>query len=174
MRYRFFAIFILTALVLSACGGGGATPTPQVIRETVVEKETVVQKETVVETVVVEVTPEPVGPEGTMVIRNMGNLTSWNPALTNDGASTQARSLLWPALINTDETTGAPVPGLQTWEVSEDSLTYTFTIREDAVWSDGTPISSADVKFMIEAIQLDVETVYESVFEKIVEVNIID
>ncbi len=111
---------------------------------------------------------------GTMVIRNMGNLTSWNPALTSDGASIQARDLLWPALINTDETTGAPVPGLQTWEASEDTLTYTFQIRDDAVWSDGTPISSTDVKFMIEAIQSDIETVYETNVEQIESVNIID
>ncbi|MEM7533370.1 MAG: ABC transporter substrate-binding protein [Chloroflexota bacterium] len=111
---------------------------------------------------------------GTIVIRNMGNLTSWNPALTSDGASIQARDLLWPALINTDETTGAPVPGLQTWEVSDDTLTYTFQIRDDAVWSDGTPISSADVKFMIEAIQSDIETVYETNVEQISAVNIID
>lgn len=112
--------------------------------------------------------------DGTMVIRNMGNLTTWNPALTSDGASIQARSLLWPALVNTDETTGAPVPGLQTWEVSDDTLTYTFQIREDAVWSDGTPISSADVKFMIEAIQSPIETVYETAVEQIEAVNIID
>jgi len=111
---------------------------------------------------------------GTMVIRNMGNLTSWNPALTSDGASLQARSLLWPALINTDETTGAPISGLQSWEVSDDTLTYTFNILEEAVWSDGTPINSADVKFMIEAIQSDVETVYETNVEQIEAVNIID
>lgn len=146
----------------------------ETVLQTVVEKETVLETVVEKETVVVEVTPEPAGPEGTIVIRNMGNLTSWNPALTNDGASTQARSLLWPALINTDETSGAPVPGLQTWEVSDDSLTYTFTIRDDAVWSDGIPISSADVKFMIEAIQSDIETVYESAVEQIAEVNIID
>lgn len=146
----------------------------ETVLQTVVEKETVLETVVEKETVVVEVTPEPAGPEGTIVIRNMGNLTSWNPALTNDGASTQARSLLWPALINTDETSGAPVPGLQTWEVSDDSLTYTFTIRDDAVWSDGIPISSADVKFMIEAIQSDIETVYESAVEQITEVNIID
>jgi len=114
------------------------------------------------------------GPSGTIAIRNMGNLTSWNPALTSDGASLQARNLLWPALANTDETTGAPIPGLQSWEVSDDTLTYTFTIRDDAVWSDGTPISSADVKFMIDAIQSDIETTYESVVEQIVAVNIID
>lgn len=111
---------------------------------------------------------------GTMVIRNMGNLTSWNPALTSDGASIQARRLLWPALISTDETTGVPVPGLQSWEVSDDTLTYRFQIREDAVWSDGEPISSADVKFMIEAVQSDVETVYETYVEQIADVNIID
>lgn len=114
------------------------------------------------------------GQTGTMVIRNMGNLTSWNPALTSDGASIQARRMLWPALVSTDETTGVPIPGLQSWEVSDDTLSYRFKIREDAAWSDGTPISSADVKFMIEAIQSDIETVYETYVEKIAEVNIID
>ena len=69
---------------------------------------------------------------------------------------------------------GAPIPGLQTWEVSDDSLTYTFTIRDDAVWSDGVPISSADVAFMIGAIQSDIDTVYESAVEQIAEVNVID
>ncbi|MBV7332630.1 ABC transporter substrate-binding protein, partial [Chloroflexi bacterium TSY] len=103
-----------------------------------------------------------------------GELDFMEPALSSDGASLQARNLLWPALINTDETTGAPVPGLQSWEVSEDTLTYTFQIREDAVWSDGVSISSADVKFMIEAIQSDIETVYETAVEQIEAVNIID
>ena len=119
-------------------------------------------------------TAAPVEGSDTMVIRNMGNLTSWNPALTSDGASIQARDLLWPSLVNTDNTSGAPVPGLQTWKVSDDSLTYTFHIRDDAVWSDGTPISSADVKFMIDAIQSPIETVYETAVEKIEAVNIID
>jgi peptide/nickel transport system substrate-binding protein len=189
-------LVLLFSMVLTACGEKEVEVTrvvteKETVVETVIEKETVivegtpeireveVTKEVEVEkVVVVTATPEPeTGPpeeEGTVVIRNMGNLTSWNPALTNDGASTQARSLLWPALVNTDETTGAPVPGLQTWEVSDDSLTYTFHIREDAVWSDGVPISSADAKFMIEAIQSDIETVYESAVEQIVEVNIID
>lgn len=111
---------------------------------------------------------------GTIVIRNMGNLTSWNPTLTSDGASIQARNLLWPALIETDGTTGEPVPGLQTWEISDDTLTYTFNIREDATWSDGTPMSSTDVKFIIDAIQSDIETVFETAVEQIVAVNIID
>ena len=33
-------------------------------------------------------------------------------------------------------------------EVSEDGLTYTVHLREDATWSDGTPITTADVQFV--------------------------
>lgn len=156
---RLIVLFTLIAsLILTACVAPAA-PTAPAAAETADEA--------------VEASPAE-GPAGTMVIRNMGNLTSWNPALTSDGASLQARNLLWPALINTDETTGAPIPGLQSWEVSDDSLTYRFQIRDDAVWSDGVPISSADVKFMIDAIKSDVETVYESAVEQIVAVNIVD
>ena len=32
-------------------------------------------------------------------------------------------------------------------EVSEDGLTYTITLREDAKWSDGTPVTTRDVEF---------------------------
>ena len=171
---------LLGMLGLTACVEGvGVTQVETDVETVETDAETVeTDVETEAETVETEAeTADTASSEeqtGTIVIRNMGNLTSWNPALTSDGASIQARNLLWPALINTDETTGAPVPGLQTWEVSEDTLTYTFTIREDAVWSDGVPITSADVKFMIEAIQSDIETVNESDVEQIVAVNIID
>ena len=153
--YPLVLVTLLGMLVLTACAQGVGAPSSETGAESID-------------------TSPPEQQTGTIVIRNMGNLTSWNPALTSDGASIQARSLLWPALVNTDETTGASVPGFQSWEVSEDTLTYTFHIREDAVWSDGTPISSADVKFMIEAIQSDIETVYETTVEQIVAVNIID
>jgi ABC-type transport system substrate-binding protein len=39
-----------------------------------------------------------------------------------------------------------------TWELSEDQLSWTFHLVEDAVWSDGVPITSKDVKFTYEAI----------------------
>ncbi|MEO7158146.1 MAG: ABC transporter substrate-binding protein [Vicinamibacterales bacterium] len=38
------------------------------------------------------------------------------------------------------------------WTVSPDNLTYTFTLRDGVVWSDGTPFTSADVAFTFAAI----------------------
>ena len=35
----------------------------------------------------------------------------------------------------------------ESWEVSDDALTYTFHLRENAMWHDGTPFTAADVAF---------------------------
>ena len=45
-----------------------------------------------------------------------------------------------------------PQPGLaESWDVSSDSLTYTFHLR-DAKFSDGTPVTAEDVKFSMDRI----------------------
>jgi len=111
----------------------------------------------------------------TIVIRGFGNITSFNPILTSDGASIQAYDLLFPQPFEVDKFTSEPVPSLTSWEISDDGLTYTFTILEDANWSDGTPISSTDMKFVIDAIMSEeVASVFESNVEDVAEVNIID
>ncbi|MBS7700476.1 MULTISPECIES: ABC transporter substrate-binding protein [unclassified Chelatococcus] len=38
----------------------------------------------------------------------------------------------------------------KSWEISPDGLTYTFHLRDDVMWHDGHPFTSADVKFSIE------------------------
>ena len=45
------------------------------------------------------------------------------------------------------------VPGLaERWDYDENAYTYTFHLREGVTWHDGQPLTSADVKFTIEAI----------------------
>jgi peptide/nickel transport system substrate-binding protein len=113
--------------------------------------------------------------EETIIIRGFGNIVTFNPALTTDGASQQAFSLLFPTPMEVDSFTGEVIPGLTSWEVSEDGLTYTFRILEDANWTDGTPISSTDMKFVIEAAQQEeINTSWEADVEQIEAVNIID
>ena len=89
----------------------------------------------------------------TIVIRGFGNVTSFNPLISSDGASFQAYSVLWPKPYEIDPMTYEPQPGLTTWEAAEDGLSITFHIREDANWSDGAPITSHDMKFVVDAIK---------------------
>ncbi len=43
-----------------------------------------------------------------------------------------------------------PIPSLaERWEVSDDGLTVTFHLRDDVVWHDGEPFTSADVQFSL-------------------------
>ena len=43
------------------------------------------------------------------------------------------------------EKNGEILPGMaESWSVSADGLTVTFNIREDAKWSDGTPVTADD------------------------------
>ena len=52
---------------------------------------------------------------------------------------------LFEGLARLDEN-GNPQPGAaESWESSPDNLTFTFHLREDAVWSDGeTPVTADD------------------------------
>lgn len=53
---------------------------------------------------------------------------------------------LFEGLVTYDPKTLEAVPALaESWEISEDGLTYTFHIRKDAVWSDGVAITAETV-----------------------------
>ena len=81
-----------------------------------------------------------------------GNVTTLNPVLTTDSASIDIEQFIWANLFDVDPQTAQPQPGLTSWKISDDGLTYTFTIRDDANWSDGTPITAQDVEFTYKAI----------------------
>ena len=52
----------------------------------------------------------------------------------------------------TEDASGSPIPGMaESWEVAEDGLTWTFTLRE-ALWSDGEPVTASDFVFSLRRI----------------------
>jgi peptide/nickel transport system substrate-binding protein len=92
--------------------------------------------------------------EGGIIIEGTfsGDPATFNPILASDTASTRITNLLFPALIGVDPATALfrendPTALVTTWTASEDGLVYTFTLRDDMTWSDGTPITSADVLY---------------------------
>lgn len=65
-------------------------------------------------------------------------------------ASSEGRNLVFETLVRVDEE-GNPIPHLaESWEVSDDDLTYTFTLRDDVSFHNGTPLTAEEAKFSIE------------------------
>jgi oligopeptide transport system substrate-binding protein len=75
------------------------------------------------------------GPAGTL-----------DPAFIMDASDVQLLLQLYAGLTRLDEE-GEPYPSLASgWEVSSDGLRYEFTLRPDLEFSDGTPLTAADVR----------------------------
>jgi peptide/nickel transport system substrate-binding protein len=65
---------------------------------------------------------------------------------------------LFDSLVEFNLDTYELEPGLaKSWEVSEDGTVYTFNLREDVTWSDGTPFTADDVIFTYEQIITNAE-----------------
>jgi len=61
------------------------------------------------------------------------------------------------------------VPGLATeYEISEDSLTWTFTLRDDVMMQDGTPFTAADVKTAVDRIVAGADFTHLATFKSYV------
>lgn len=57
-------------------------------------------------------------------------------------------AFVYDPLLWMDEFTLDPLPWLaEKWEISADGRTYTYTMRKDVKWHDGTPLTAEDVAF---------------------------
>lgn len=85
------------------------------------------------------------------LIGSMGRL---NPVLDwNNPADRDVNRLIFSGLIKFDSR-GLPQPDLaESWGVSADGMVYNFSLRPNAVWHDGQPVTSDDVIFTVEAIK---------------------
>lgn len=70
-----------------------------------------------------------------------------DPAMTQDNISGTVENAIYEGLTRVDKD-GSVLPGMaEKWEISDDNLTYTFTIREGAKWSNGEPVTAADFEY---------------------------
>jgi peptide/nickel transport system substrate-binding protein len=53
------------------------------------------------------------------------------------------------------------------WSVSKDSLTYTFTIRDNATWHDGKPVTAEDVVFSFNTMFKDMKSAFKQYYTSI-------
>ncbi len=86
----------------------------------------------------------------------IGSLGRLNPLLDwNNPADRDVNRLLFNGLIKFDER-GMPHADLaEAWGVATDGTIYNFSLRPNAFWHDGTPVTSDDVLFTIERMKSD-------------------
>jgi peptide/nickel transport system substrate-binding protein len=171
---KVFALLIASSLFLYACGPAA---TPQVTEKVVTQ----VVKETVKETVIVEGTPEEVEREVTRVIEvekvitatpepvaeKGGDLVygyhdcgdSFDPAATFSSWVELTLSAVYDTLVYYGPDLEY-YPGLaESWEVSDDGKDYTFHLRQDVTFHDGTPFTADAVKYTFDRIGVASTTV---------------
>ncbi len=80
----------------------------------------------------------------TFTYRVLDEHSSVDPQIVEDVTGSEIVRDLFEGLMN-QNADGELVPGVATgYEVSDDNLTYTFTLREDAKWSNGDPVTAQD------------------------------
>jgi peptide/nickel transport system substrate-binding protein len=73
-----------------------------------------------------------------------------DPAIAATSASRGLMSLLYDGLVDYDETGALTGAIAESWEASDDVKTWTFHLRPGATFSDGSPITAADVVWSID------------------------
>lgn len=136
MNRRDRAVVVALVLVLAVLGGivalprQAAAPTPEEPAAEITMPPRVVYREGVV-----------------------GVPQSITPVTARSRAERTLVGLVFSGLVRLGPGTAYQPDLASSWSVDETGKTWTFTIREDAVWHDGEPVTADDVVFTIEALK---------------------
>ncbi len=83
----------------------------------------------------------------------LADVDSINPFTGILAESYEIFQLQYSTLLSTSSADFTPDSGLaESWEASADGLTWTYTLRPDLLWSDGTPLTANDVVYTFDRI----------------------
>jgi len=98
-------------------------------------------------------TPTPLPRGGTLTVRMAGDVPELRPWQPRSRGEEQLISMLYSGLTRLDAQL-QPQPDLaNTWNASADGRLITFTLRTDAVWHDGQPLTADDVAYTLGALR---------------------
>ncbi|MEX0331765.1 MAG: peptide ABC transporter substrate-binding protein [Puniceicoccaceae bacterium] len=83
--------------------------------------------------------------DGILLLGNGPEPQALDPHVTTGTAELNIEMALYEGLVSPHPETLEPIPAVAlSWNVSEDGTIYTFRLREDALWSDGQPVTADD------------------------------
>ena len=127
------ALLLITVLILSGCTQQQSSPTLSAPGQPSVSD---------------GVTTSPSAPSGNGVL-NLSDIDpiTLDPALAAEIQSSQYIMQIFSGLAQMDDKQ-QPAPDIaQSWDISQDGMTYTFHLRHDVKFQDGKPLTAADFKY---------------------------
>lgn len=149
-----FSASAMSALLAACRRAEEATPTQPAGVTTPAPSPTTAEVATPTPAVTPAETPSFSNPEearnkgGTLIEGSFADAKTVNPILVSDSASGAIADLLFNSVVTVDPETTSPIGELADgWEISDDGLVYTFTLRDGVTFHDGEPLTADDVKF---------------------------
>jgi peptide/nickel transport system substrate-binding protein len=93
---------------------------------------------------------KPTGPTGklTFTVGIVNDVDSLNPFIGILAESYEVYGVMYDQLVGYSQKDFSPVPQLaESWQVSDDELTWTYKIRQGVKWSDGQPLTARDAAY---------------------------
>lgn len=103
----------------------------------------------------------------------IAELDSINPIITNNRQVQNITKLVFDSLVNITEDFKVQSALAKEWSTA-DGLTYVIKLRSGVKWSDGSNFTSNDVKYTIDRLKENMDSVYAENMSKVEEVDIID
>ena len=122
--------------------------------------------------------PADVDREQTITYAQGADPRGLDPALVDDGESSKPIVQMYEGLLQFGDSTTEVEPCLaESWDISEDGLTYTFHLRQGVKFHDGTDFNAEAVKYNVDrqTVNATADMAYGSfVYGDVVECNVID
>ena len=148
-HYRLVACLLAIGLVAAACGTD-EEEAPETTQAPATTQAATTTQAAAPETTEAAMT----GPQrgGTLVFARQLETNTLNPFELSDNGQIYAHELIFDTLVYADPKGGTSIiPALaESWEVSDDGLTWSFTLRENARFSNGDPVTSEDVQYSLD------------------------
>ncbi|MBE7149741.1 ABC transporter substrate-binding protein [Bacillus mycoides] len=141
-----FSVLLSSSLVLSACGGQEDTASTEPVKQQDLKN---IKVENIAATDKTKVPDKAKNRKDTLVVGISKPGGVFLPYFQQNGWDGNVTSVIFASLVSTDKQ-GKPTPELaEKWDISSDQLTYTFHLRKDLKFSDGSPLTADDVAFTL-------------------------